>query len=153
MNVDVENMDAGQIVKTMMDKVEKKIDFKLAKMEADIEHKMVGIMDHIRVAVQKLAKSEQQDSEAIRKLEEKVFGAIQSGGVAGSGAAMAEIQSELDKVRKQSAEFNEQVGKAFEYQGKSIEENIKNLVLSELDQAKAVAGGWKMPVSFVNGLG
>ena len=38
-----------------------------------------------------------------------------------------------------------QVGKAFEYQGKSIEENIKNLVLSELDQAKAVAGGWKMP--------
>ena len=40
MNVDVENMDATQIVKTMMEKVERKIDFKLAKMEADIEHKM-----------------------------------------------------------------------------------------------------------------
>ena len=91
--------------------------------------------------------SEAQDSEAIRKLEEKVFGAIQSQGGVSAGPAMAEIQSELDKVRKQSAEFNEQVGKAFEYQGKSIEENIKNLVLSELDQAKAVAAGWKMPVS------
>ena len=70
-------MDTAEIMETMMGRVEAKVDFKLGKLQADIEFKMSSIMDHIRVAVDKLADAEQGDRASIEELQKEVYGYVQ----------------------------------------------------------------------------